>query len=270
MATMPLLIKEKPPARSTYRKHDQLYKALITTFFEEFIEVFFPDVHPDIDFQWITPLSEEIYTDLLDGNVRKLDLVIETKLKNSDVVIIIHVEPQSYEQADFNKRMYHYFSLLYNKYQKSIIPIAVFSHASKKDENQYTINFDFFQVLKFNFMTLHLKKKNWRDYIRSDNPVAAALLSEMGYKKEERVQVKKEFLRMITRMELDPAKQRLLYGFFETYLHLTKEEEEQLMDEINKLPEAEKIFEIPIFYEEKGKEIGKELGIEMGKKRSGH
>jgi len=102
---------------------------------------------------------------------------------------------------------------------------------------------------------------NWRDYIRSDNPVAAALLSEMGYQKEERIEVKKEFLRMITRMELDPARQRLIYGFFESYLKLTEQEEEQLMDEVSKLPEADQIFEIPISYEEKGKEIGKEIGV---------
>lgn len=116
-------------------------------------------------------------------------------------------------------------------------------------------------------MTIHLRKKNWRDYIRSDNPAAAALMSQMGYEEDERVQVKKEFLRMITRMELNPAKQRLLYGFFETYLTLTREEEEQLMDEVNKLPEADKIFEIPISYEEKGKEIEKkEMIIEMLRK----
>ncbi|WP_440897079.1 hypothetical protein ACS127_03585 [Amphibacillus sp. Q70] len=92
-------------------------------------------------------------------------------------------------------------------------------------------------------------------------------MSQMGYNKDERVQVKKEFLRMITRMELNPAKQRLLYGFFETYLKLTLEEEEQLMDEVNKLPEADEIFEIPISYEEKGKEIGvRKVVIEMLKK----
>ena len=47
-------------------------------------------------------------------------------------------------------------------------------------------------------------------------------------------------------MQLDPAKQRLIYGYFETYLGLTKEEEQQLMAEVEKLPEAEKIMEIPI------------------------
>lgn len=91
-------------------------------------------------------------------------------------------------------------------------------------------------------------------------------MSEMGYKEEEKIQVKKEFLQMITRMELNSAKQRIVYGFFEVYLKLTKQEEEQLMKEIEDLPEAEKILEIPISYEEKGKELGKEIGKEIGKK----
>ncbi|WP_310739866.1 hypothetical protein [Oceanobacillus alkalisoli] len=131
------------------------------------------------------------------------------------------------------------------------------------------MEFPFLHILTFNYMTLHLQKKNWRDFIRSDNPVSAALLSAMGYKEEEKIQVKKEFLRMMTRMELDPAKQRLIYSFFETYLTLSKEEEEELMAEIGKFMDVEEIMELPISYEEKGKELGKkEVAIEMLKEGS--
>jgi len=127
----------------------------------------------------------------------------------------------------------------------------------------------FFHVLDFHYMTLHLCKKNWKDYIRSDNPAAAALLSKMGYQEKERIRVKKEFLRMIVRMKLDPARQRLIYGFFETYLKLTEEEEEKLMKEVQKLPEADKVMELPISYEEKGIEKGvKKVALEMLKKGS--
>lgn len=260
------VIKENPP-KSTYTKHDQLYKELINTFFKEFLSAFFPEVHEHLDFQSIKPISEEVYTDLIEGKTRRLDIVVETKLKNTDVVVIVHIEPQSFVQTNFHERMFRYFSLLYNKYRTPIIPIAVFNYDSNWEKNTYTIEFPFSQVLTFDYMTLHLRKKNWRDYIRADNPVAAALLSEMRYKEEEKIQVKKEFLRMMTRMELDSAKQRFIYGFFETYLKLSEEEEEELMAEIKKIPEAEEIMELPISYEEKGKEIGKkEVAVEMLKK----
>lgn len=63
---------------------------------------------------------------------------------------------------------------------------------------------------------------NWREFLYQDNPIAAALLCKMGYQEEERVQVKIEFLRMISRMELNPAKRDLIFGFFESYLSLNK------------------------------------------------
>lgn len=129
------------------------------------------------------------------------------------------------------------------------------------------MSFPFLHVLTFDFLTLHLRKKNWRDYINSNNPAAAALLSKMNYKEAERVQVKKEFLRMIVNMKLNPAKQRLIYGFFESYLKLNEKEEEKLMDEIKQMDGADKMMEIPISYEEKGKEIGIELvALEMLRK----
>lgn len=205
-------------------------------------------------------LSEEIFTDLIEGDSRRADIVIEANLKGEDTLIIIHVEPQSYVQPNFNARMYHYFSLLYNKYRMPILPIAVFSYDEKRDEeSEFKIEFPFFHVLTFNFLTLELRKNNWRDYIQSNNPVAAALLSKMGYTKKERVQVKKEFLRMMTKMELNPAKARLIHSFFEKYLTLNEEEEEVLMEEIKNLDEVDKILELPISYEEKGIEKGIEL-----------
>lgn len=259
------LIKEEM-SDTTYTKHDQLYKELIKTFFEEFLAAFFPEVHEYLDVKIVTPLSEEVYTDVLEGKTRRLDLVMEAKVKGTDALVIVHIEPQSYVDRQFHERMFRYFSLLYNEYRKPIIPITVFSYESDWEEYEYKMEFPFFRVLTFNYLTLHLKKQNWRKYIRSNNPAAAALMSRMNYTEEERVQVKKEFLRMIVRMKLDPARERLIYGFFETYLKLNEKEEEMLMREIEKLPEADEIFEIPISYEEKGKEIGKEIGKELGKK----
>lgn len=50
--------------------------------------------------------------------------------------------------------------------------------------------------------------------------MAAALLSKMGFREEEKVLVKLEFLRLLARLKLDPARMELITGFFETYLKL--------------------------------------------------
>src|SRR5690625_2652093 len=110
------------------------------------------------------------------------------------------------------------------------------------------------------------KKKNWRDYIKSDNPVAAALLSKMGYTEKERVEVKKEFLKMLVRMELDPAKSKFLNDFFETYLKLSEEEEEELMKEMKHSDYADEILELTNSWEERGIKKGIEEGKELATK----
>lgn len=208
--------------------------------------MFFPVLHESIDFESITPLSEELYTDLIKGENRRVNIGIESKLKGDNTLVVIQVEPQSYYQKDFHQRMYLYFNLLYKKYRIPILPIAVFSYDEKHTEiNQFTIEFPFFHVLTFNFLMLELKKKNWRDYLKSNNPVVAALLGKMGYQEEEKVQVKLEFLRMMTKMELNPVRARFINDFFEQYLKLNEEEEEELMQEFSRLDNAEEFTKLP-------------------------
>ena len=137
MVTTPVLSTKEEPlnfiikeATPSYTKHDQLFKQLIETFFEEFIEAFFPDLHEQIDFKEVTFLSEEVLPVKHDENKSILDLVVEVRVKDLDALVVIHVEPQSYVQTDFNERMFRYSSMLYNRLRKSIIPIALLDRKS--------------------------------------------------------------------------------------------------------------------------------------------
>src|SRR5699024_11904976 len=103
----------------------------------------------------------------------------------------------------------------------------------------FTIELPTVRILSFHYLQLHLIKKSWREFIKEDNPAVAALLSKMGYTEKERIQVKFEFLRMISRMKLDPAKMQLMYGFFETYLQLNEEEEQIMREKVDELPKEE-------------------------------
>ncbi|WP_391202439.1 Rpn family recombination-promoting nuclease/putative transposase [Psychrobacillus sp. L4] len=253
-----LFIHEKSPG---YKKHDQLFKKLISNFFEEFLEAFFPKVHQFVDFTSLKQLSEEVYTDLIDGETRRLDIVMETKMKGVETVIIVHVEPQSSYQSHFNERMFQYYSLLYNKLRKPILPIAVFSYdENRKTEEKFTITFPNFHVLTFQYKKLELCQKDWRAYIKADNPAAAALMSKMGYTKKEKVQVKIAFLQMLVRMKLNPAQSELVNGFFEYYLKLDEKEEEELVKQINQFDNAEEFFELPNSWRDKGRKEGLEQG----------
>ncbi|MFC0297657.1 Rpn family recombination-promoting nuclease/putative transposase [Geobacillus jurassicus] len=247
--------------------HDRLFKELLSTFFEEFLLLFFPDVYEQIDVHHLSFLSEEVFADITAGEKHRVDLLVETKLKGEDGLIIVHVEHQSYTQRTFPERMFLYFSRLFPKYRRRILPIAVFSYDEPRDEpSSWRMQFPFLKVLDFRFLTVELRKLPWREYIRHDNPVAAALLSKMGYNEDEKVEVKKEFLRMLVRLELDEAKQRLLFGFFETYLRLSEEEETKLRNEVSQMEtkEAKQVMELIISYEQRGMEKGIQQGVKQG------
>lgn len=100
--------------------------------------------------------------------------------------------------------------------------------------------------------------------MNQDNPVAAALLSKMGYQEEEKIKVKLEFLKVLTRLEINLEKKGILLHFFESYLTLTKEEEVILMESVRKHEDAKQIFEVTNSYIERGIEQGVEQGIEQG------
>lgn len=252
MYKAPLILEDKPDFSI---QHDQLFKTLIKTFFKEFIEGFFPELYPHIDFSSVKFLEQELHLDFIKGRKKIVDLLVEIKLNYRDQLLLIHLENQATYEEDFPERMFIYFNYLYAKHRKPIQPIAIFSYNKEKEiSNQFTIDTPVQNVIQFNFLQLHLIKKNWKEYIQSNNPVAAALLSKMGYDQKERIQVKLEFLRMISNMEINPAKMELLYGFFDTYLQLNEKEEKEMEVILKDVPGEDKevILDLPNSYFEKG------------------
>ncbi|MGI9952910.1 DUF4351 domain-containing protein [Moorellaceae bacterium AZ2] len=248
--------------------HDAIFKELITNFFKEFMELFFPEAHDLIDYSDLTFLAQEIITDITAGEKHYVDILASVKIKGEEGYVLIHVEPQAYKEPDFARRMFIYFSRLYEKHQKKVLPIAVFSYDSTAEEpDKHEVAFPFLKVLEFNFYKVQLKKLPWRKYIKSDNPVAAALLSKMDYSPRERRRLKIEFTRMVTRMQLDPAKLGLITAIFDTYLGLSPEEEKEVEEMLRKelsTEEVKKVMELRTSWHIKGWQEGLQQGIQQG------
>ena len=251
--------------------HDRLFKELIQTFFWEFIELFLPEILEYVEKDTLTFLPEEIFTDVTAGDKRRIDLLAQVKWQGQDSYFLIHLENQGYNQKEFERRMFHYFSRLDAKYLLPIFPIVIFSYDEPKrpEKNQYTVNFPNRKILEFNYVAIQLNNLNWRNFLNQPNPVAAALMAKMDFAPEERVRVKLECLRMLVTLQLNPAKMELISGFIDTYLRLNTTEEQQLETELKQanLVEQEQIMEIVTSWMEKGIEKGIEQGIEKGEQK---
>jgi hypothetical protein len=178
------------------------------------------------------------------------------------------VEHQAQEQSGFARRMFRYFARLDEKHSLPVYPIAIFSHASEQPEpNAYAIRFGDFEVLRFGFRVIQLRRLSWREFVRRPNPVAAALMARMGMAPEERPQVKLECLRLLTTLRLDRARQRLISGFVDTYLSLSAEETLQFAqhaDTLLRLDEKERIMELTTSWKEEGRQEGRQAGRQEG------
>ena len=251
--------------------HGRLFKELISTFFIEFIELFFPQVLEYIDTESIIFLDKEIFTDVTAGDKYETDLIAKVKFLGQPSYFVIHIEAESGARSKFNQRMFRYFARLDEKLDLPIYPIVIFSYDSPKTVavNNYQINFPDFQVLKFNYQVVQLNQLNWRDFLARPNPVASALMSKMSIVPEDRPKVKAECLRLLVTLKLNPAKMQLISGFIDTYLRLNKIEEEKFQTEIGTLikEEKEEVMQIVTSWMEEGIEKGIEKGIERGIER---
>jgi Domain of unknown function (DUF4351)/Putative transposase, YhgA-like len=240
--------------------HDQNFKELISTFFLEFLDLFLPDIARNIDPDSIRFLPQEYFADLVEGDEKIIDLLVEVKLFGQDTTFLFHIEAQSYSEAKINRRMFYYLARLHQNYVKDIYPIVIFSFDQpyRAENNTFKIEFPNFKVLEFRFHSIQLNRLNWRDYIDRPNPVAAALMSKMRIAKRDRPKVKAECLRLLVTLKLDPAKTRLISKFVDTYLRLNAQEEQTFQAELDKIGVAQKeaIMQVTTSWEEAGIEKG--------------
>ena len=80
--------------------HDRLFKELLTTFFEEFLELFFPEVVAYLERDPLEFLDKGIFTDVTAGEQYEADLVVKTRFQEQETFFLIHVESQSCPQTD--------------------------------------------------------------------------------------------------------------------------------------------------------------------------
>lgn len=249
--------------------HDRLFKELLTTFFLEFIDLFFPDVSAYLEPNSLTFLDKELFTDVTSGEQYEADLIAKVQFRAQEAFFLIHVENQANAQSDFSQRMFRYFARLYEKFALSVYPIAIFSYNAPQrlEPNFHQVSFPDFDVLKFNYRIIQLNRLNWRDFIHQSNPVASALMAKMKIAEPERVQVKIECLRLLATLKLDAARMQLISGFIDTYLRLSAEEEQRFLAQVSTIKpdnRREEVMEIVTSWMEQGLQQGLQRGLQQG------
>lgn len=114
----------------------------------------------------------------------------------------------------------------------------------------------------------HDCNQDWRKFVTSDNPVAAALLAKMGYKKKEKRELRIAYLRMLLRLRgrLDDARMALIISVADLYYEPSREEDESILRELRERGDEEgaDLMEWMPAWKRWGIEEGIEQGMEKG------
>lgn len=149
---------------------------------------------------------------------------------------------------------------MHQKYDLPVYPIAVFTYHSpqRPEPAEYRVEFPDLPVLTSRFRVVQLNRLAWRDFVHKTNPIVAALMARMQIAPGEQVQVKLACLRMLAKLQLDPARQQLISGFVDAYLQLTMEQEQKFESELKQTrpEEKEAVMEIVTSWMRRGIEQG--------------
>lgn len=244
--------------------HDRLFKELLSTFFVEFLELFFPDLSTGLVHDSVRFLDKELFTDVTSGERYEADLVVQAQMRGQESFVLIHVEHQAQAQADFGRRMFRYFARLHDRYALPVYPIVLFSYTRPRrpEPTVYRVAFADWVILEFQYRVIQLNRLRWRDFVRRPNPIASALMAKMAIAPADRPRVKLECLRLLATLRLDPARTRLLSGFIDTYLQLNAHEAAQFQTALvhAQLQEQEVVMEIVTSWMREGIQQGLQQG----------
>ena len=245
---------------------DSPWKEILNTYFQEFMEFFFPDIADEIDWtRGYEPLDKELHQITRDAEIgfRYADKLFKVYRKNGEEAwVLAHVEIQAQEQEGFGRRMFVYFYRIRDLYNRPVVSLAVLADNNPKwyvSDYKYelwgcssTFQFPAVKILDF--------KDRWNFLKTSSNLFAVVVMAHlrtMETKKDygNRLQYKLGLSKALYRQGWTREKIYNLYRFIDWLMVLPGNMEKHYHKEILNFEQ-----EVKMPYVTTAERIGKEKG----------
>ena len=146
--------------------YDSGWKEAIEVYFEEFLLFFFPQIYKDIDFSKpVEFLDIEFSTIVKDSEEKKryVDKLIKVYLNDgTEQWLLIHVEVQTCQEKDFEKRLYVYNYRIFDRYNNEVITLVIMADDNPEYKpGTYSVKrWGFEHIFKFPVIKLFDYKEN--------------------------------------------------------------------------------------------------------------
>lgn len=251
-------------------KFDSPWKDVLERYFEDFILFFFPQTHRRIDWtRKVEFLDKELLSVVGDAEIgtRFADKLVKVYLLNGEENwILVHVEVQSQEEAEFALRMYTYNYRIYDKYQKFVVSLAILG-----DENpnwrpsQYNRQL-FGCGISFRFPVVKLLDYEQRlsELEQSRNPFATVVMAHLQAKattgdRTERKQRKLALVKKLYELGFERDSIIILFRFIDWMMTLPSDLAKEFWQEYSDFEESKRMQ-----YVTSVERIGIEKGVLQG------
>jgi hypothetical protein len=218
------LSRRQRTGRWYFLDHDQRFKTLIQTFFQEFLLLFFKEWVDLLEAGAVEWLDKEIFLDPPEGQRRTLDLVGKVPTRKEVVgqrpgepdqwLALVRIEIESPDRVvPLRSRMFDAYVHLRRQHGLPVLPIGLFLRVGLDGIgiDVYEERFWKFQPLRFQYFNVGLPALDAVEYVHGDNWLGVALAALMKIPKDRAAWLGAEALRRIQEAPLNDQ-QRFLLG----------------------------------------------------------
>ena len=220
--------------------HDQRFKTLIRTFFQEFLLLFFGSWAERLDATAVEWLDKEVFLDPPEGQRRVLDLVGKLRMRQAVTdprsgdaeqwLALVHIEIESPDKAaQLRPRMFEAYVQLRRDYGLPVLPIGLFLRVGLNGigTDVYEEHFWELQPIRFQYLYVGLPALDAVKYLQGDNWLGVALAALMRIPPGQAAWLGAEALKRIGGAPLSDQQRFLLGECVEAYLPLDEAQKQE-------------------------------------------
>jgi len=194
------------------RKEDKLWKVIMEELFSDFISFLHPGIEQVLDlergYQFLDKELEQVFHSEEEAGSSKLvdKLVRVYSHDGNEEFVLLHFEFQAQYRANFEKRMFTYFSRLMDKYDRPISAYAIFTEATKRERpDVFSVSF-LGTELNYKFNTYQLSTPTNEELLADSNPFAMVVLAARGAFRNKKITDARERDRLLLDFKIDLIK----------------------------------------------------------------
>jgi Putative transposase, YhgA-like len=232
-------ISKQPPKPKI--PFDKLWKSMVTDHFEDFLEMFMPELHQEVDYS--VPflfLEQELKAALIDKNLKQVDKLVGVQLKSGKQEwVYVHVEFENSHSPNIKERMYDYNARIKEKYKKDITALVIYTgRNAPANPNCYTKTV-FGTSIVFTFNAYAIVEQNEAALKANPNPFAIIVLANLYVANTyedyaERLRLKEEIYVLARQRKYPDEKTNRLILFLTELMKLPSQLETQFNEYISK------------------------------------